>query len=41
VVLAKHYRSTDEEPDFILNYNLKYRMDQEGDGGQTNEAAEP
>jgi len=25
-VLAKHYGFTDEELDFILNYDIKYRM---------------
>ena len=24
--LAKHYGFTDEELDFIINYNIKYRM---------------
>lgn len=28
-VLAKHYGFTDEELDFIINYDIKYRMDQE------------
>jgi Eco57I restriction-modification methylase len=28
-VLAQHYRFTDEEVEFILNYDLKYRMGQE------------
>lgn len=33
-VLAKHYGLTDEELDFIVNYDIKYRMgkDAEGDG---------
>ena len=31
-VLAKHYGFTDEELDFIINYDIKYRM------GQDNEA---
>ena len=30
-VLAKHYGFTDEELDFIINYDIKYRM---GLGGQ-------
>ena len=25
-VLAQHYRLTDEELDFIVNYDIKYRM---------------
>ena len=25
-VLAKHYNLTDEEPDFIINYDIKYRL---------------
>jgi hypothetical protein len=25
-VLARHYGFTDEEPDFIINYDIKYRM---------------
>jgi len=33
-VLAKHYGFTDEELDFIINYDIKYRM------GQTNEDEE-
>ena len=28
--LAKHYGFTDEELDFILNYDIKYRMGQVG-----------
>jgi hypothetical protein len=28
--LAKHYGFTDEELDFIINYDIKYRMGQEG-----------
>ena len=34
-VLAKHYGFTDEELDFIINYDIKYRM-----GGQAEEADE-
>ncbi len=30
-VLAEHYGFTEEELDFIVNYNIKYRM---GQGGQ-------
>ena len=26
-ILAKHYGFTDEELDFIINYDIKYRMD--------------
>lgn len=29
-VLAKHYGFTDEELDFIINYDIKYRMGQDG-----------
>ena len=29
-VLAKHYGFTDEELDFIVNYDVKYRMGQDG-----------
>lgn len=32
-VLAKHYGFTEEEPDFIINYDIKYRM-----GDELNEA---
>ena len=28
--LAKHYSFTDEELDFIINYDIKYRMGREG-----------
>ena len=28
--LAKHYGFTDEELDFIINYDIKYRMGREG-----------
>jgi hypothetical protein len=31
-VLAKHYGFTDEELDFIINYDIKYRMGKELDG---------
>jgi len=30
-VLAKHYKFTDEELDFIINYDIKYRMGREGE----------
>ena len=29
-VLAKHYGFTEEELDFIINYDIKYRMGREG-----------
>jgi len=34
-VLAKHYGFTEEELDFIINYDIKYRMgkDNEEDNG--------
>lgn len=28
-ILAKHYSFTDEELDFIINYDIKYRMGKE------------
>ncbi len=31
-VLARHYRFTDEELDFIINYDIKYRMGREAEG---------
>ncbi len=31
-VLARHYGFTDEELDFIMNYDLKYRMGREEEG---------
>ncbi len=30
-VLARHYGFTDEELDFIINYDIKYRMGRGGD----------
>ena len=33
-VLAKHYGFTDEELDFIINYDIKYRMGRGADGGE-------
>ena len=30
-VLAKHYGFTEEELDFIINYDIKYRLGQEGE----------
>jgi hypothetical protein len=32
-VLAKHYGFTDEELDFIINYDIKYRMGRESEEG--------
>ena len=32
-VLARHYGFTDEELDFIINYDIKYRMGQDSDDG--------
>ncbi len=32
-VLAKHYGFTDEELDFIINYDIKYRMGRESEDG--------
>ena len=32
-VLAQHYGFTDEELDFIINYDIKYRMGQDADEG--------
>jgi hypothetical protein len=32
-ILAKHYGFTDEELDFIINYDIKYRMGKELDNG--------
>jgi hypothetical protein len=31
-VLAQHYGFTDEELDFIINYDIKYRMGNADDG---------
>ncbi|MGQ9689638.1 MAG: hypothetical protein ACUVXF_12780, partial [Desulfobaccales bacterium] len=31
-ILAKHYGFTDEELDFIINYDIKYRMGAEAEG---------
>ncbi|MBI2299521.1 MAG: hypothetical protein HYU66_11365 [Armatimonadetes bacterium] len=36
-VLARHYGLTDEELDFILNYDIKYRMGRDGVGGEEGE----
>lgn len=39
-VLAKHYGFTDEELDFIINYDIKYRMGQDTEeNGNYNQAA--
>jgi len=31
-VLAQHYGFTDEELDFIINYDIKYRMGRDAEG---------
>jgi hypothetical protein len=31
MILAQHYGFTDEELDFIINYDIKYRMGHAGD----------
>lgn len=36
-VLAKHYGFTDEELDFIINYDIKYRMGDELNSGESDE----
>jgi hypothetical protein len=33
-VLAQHYGLADEELDFIINYDIKYRMGLGGRGGE-------
>ncbi len=33
-ILAQHYGFTDEELDFIINYDIKYRMGREADEGE-------
>ena len=33
-LLAKHYGFTEEELDFIINYNIKYRMGDKLNGGE-------
>jgi hypothetical protein len=30
-ILSKHYQFTDEELDFVLNYDIKYRMGSDGE----------
>ncbi|MDQ3775361.1 MAG: hypothetical protein M3461_13925 [Pseudomonadota bacterium] len=32
-VLARHYGFTEEELDFIINYDIKYRMGRNAEGG--------
>jgi len=32
-VLARHYGFTEEELDFIINYEIKYRMGRAAEGG--------
>lgn len=36
-VLAQHYGFTDEELDFIINYDIKYRMGRDGGNGEDDE----
>ena len=36
-VLAKHYGFTDEELDYIINYDIKYRMGDALNGGDNEE----
>lgn len=31
IILAKHYGLTDKELDFIINYDIRYRMRLEGE----------
>ena len=41
--VAQHYTFTEEELDFIINYDIKYRMGKEmenGDGDDAGESAE-
>ena len=33
-VLAKHYNFTEEELDFIINYDIKYRMGADEGGNE-------
>jgi hypothetical protein len=35
-ILARHYGFTDEELDFIINYDIKYRMGRDS-GGESEE----
>jgi hypothetical protein len=40
-VLAQHYGFTDEELDFIINYDIKYRMGRDnGENGESGESSE-
>jgi len=39
-VLAAHYGFTAEELDFIINYDIKYRMGQENGNGNVNESGD-
>ena len=42
-VLAQHYGFTDEALDFIIHYDIKYRMGRDaesGDEGRTSETAQ-
>jgi hypothetical protein len=32
-VLARHYGCTEEELDFIINYDIKYRMGRDAEAG--------
>lgn len=32
-MLARHYSFTEEELDFIINYDIKYRMGRDAEGG--------
>ncbi|MFH1860629.1 MAG: hypothetical protein ABH870_06425 [bacterium] len=36
-LLAQHYGFTQEELDFIINYDIKYRMGKELDSGEDEE----
>lgn len=36
-MLAGHYGFTDEELDFITNHEVKFRMGQDGGGGEEEE----
>jgi hypothetical protein len=36
-VLARHYGFTDEELDFIINYDIKYRMGRDAEPGAEDE----
>ena len=32
-ILSRHYKCTEEELDFIINYDIKYRMSVDAKGG--------